>query len=351
MGLYKKICDNFLNFSTETVSTVTEVESSVNENENTIGLLGKAEEFLESERKLYEQIMGLNQEETVEEELPTNQVPFKIDEPFIFFRNFASEVGLQKILVLLPHENIYKTIFSYGVETASRNETVSTFDFWDGTLEGNEWLSYSGEDLCPFYQLLSEDDAQLLKHIHIKRFEITEDVSAIILILEDTPNSYMDLETIEMVLPNLKEYLVTLADLTEQNILFQENEDLDTIKDKVYSEIMKFNTGFLHTISLKSIFRDLQDSVSFDDFYHIFSVVYHFITSEKNDCDIWYVTEELEIRNVIFAQTQLNLTDYTDKLNKLIKECFSIENPVLEISYEGNSLEEDEIYRFLFSES
>ena len=89
MGLYKKICDNLLNFSTETVSTATEVESSVAENENTIGLLGKAEEFLESERKLYEQIMGLNQEETVEEELPTNQVPFKIDEPFIFFRNLG----------------------------------------------------------------------------------------------------------------------------------------------------------------------------------------------------------------------------------------------------------------------
>jgi hypothetical protein len=113
-----------------------------------------------------------------------------------------------------------------------------------------------------------------------------------------------------------------------------------------------FISSFLQLgISLKSIFRDLQDSVSFDDFYHIFSVVYHFITSEKKDCDIWYVTDELEIRNVIFAQTQLNLSEYTDKLNKLIKECFSIENPVLEISYEGNSLEEEEIYQFLFSES
>ena len=411
MGLYKKICDNFLYYSNFSSTT-----------DEKRGLLAKAEKFLADnpldeqkdcdEIQKSEEIFLENQdiqedfqeisdeniieihEEVATEIIPETQVEIdqesqdeneihsetigtivsmetdsedsktedvenevleessaKIDEPFIFFKNFANEVGLQKVVVLIPYENNYQTIFSYGVESYSREKNVSTLDFWNGTLDGVQWQSYSGEKLCPFYQLFSQDDVQQLKHLHIKRFEIDEDTCAIILILEDSSNSLIDLETIDMILPNINEYLKPLIEMSNENILFQKNEDISSIKDKINSEVAKFNMGFLHTISLQSIFRDLKDLVSFDDFYHIFSVIYHKIISLKNERDIWYFTNELEIRNVIFAQTELDLVEYTRKINNLIKSSFSIENPTLEILYKGNALESEEIFDFLFSEN
>ena len=411
MGLYKKICDNFLYYSNFSSTTdekrglLAKAEKFLADNpldeQKDCDEIQKSEEiFLENQdiQESFQEISDENiieiQEEIVTEIIQETQEDIKqepqqecakyseetetvvsmetdsedsknedvenevleessakIDEPFIFFKNFANEVGLQKVVVLIPYENNYQTIFSYGVESYSREKNVSTLDFWNGTLDGVQWQSYSGEKLCPFYQLFSQDDVQQLKHLHIKRFEIDEDTCAIILILEDSSNSLIDLETIDMILPNINEYLKPLIEMSNENVLFQKNEDISLIKDKINSEVAKFNMGFLHTISLQSIFRDLKDLVSFDDFYHIFSVIYHKIISLKNERDIWYFTNELEIRNVIFAQTELDLVEYTRKINNLIKSSFSIENPTLEILYKGNALESEEIFDFLFSEN
>lgn len=337
MGLYQIICDNYLDSSKKV--------------EQPMGLLAKAKMYLANESKVEE---STTQNEIVNgntEEESSNPYSKKIDDPFVFFKNFCEEIGLQKTVLLIPHENQYKAIFSYGVESASRDESVSTFDFWDGTISENKWYSFFGEDLCPFYQLFSSDDAQLLKHLHIKKIEITENTFAILLILEDYANSLIDLETIEIILPNLKSYLAYMIDLSNENVFFKENQEISCIKDKIYSEIAKFNTGFLYTISLQSIFRQLQDSVSFDDFFHIFSFIFHLVSSNQDENEIWYFTEELEIRNVIFAQTEMDLSKYIDNLNNIIKDSFSIENPELEIMYKGNSIDEQEILDFLFSEN
>lgn len=337
MGLYQIICDNYLDSSKKV--------------EQPMGLLAKAKMYLANESKVADSVMEDSTNLNNIEESLSNPNTKKIDEPFVFFKNFCEEVGLQKIVVLIPHTNQYKTIFSYGVESASRDESISTLDFWDGTLSENKWYSYFGEDLCPFYQLFSSDDAQLLKHLHIKKIEIAENVFAIIMILEDYTKSLIDLETIEIILPNLKSYLTYMIEFSAENVFFKENQEISCIKDKVYSEVAKFNTGFLYTISLKSIFRQLQDSVSFDDFYHIFSYIFHLVSSNQNDNEIWYFTEELEIRNVNFAQTEMDLSKYINNINSTVKNSFSIENPELEIMYNGNSIDENEIFDFLFSEN
>jgi len=321
MGLYQKICDKFLNQDNI---------DSFND-QNCVGLLAKAEQFLSN----MENIDCL-----------------KFDKPFVFFKNFASEVGLNKVAVLVPYENVYHTIFSYGIEPASREETISTCDFWDGTLTSNQWYSLADEDLSSFYQLFSYDDAQVLKHLHIKKFQIDENTYAIILILEDTLTSLIDLETIEIILPNLKEQLLPIITLINDGALFPKNEDLSEIKERINSEVAKFNTGFMHSISLKSIFRALGDYVSFEDYYHIFSMVYHVILSLKNETDILYFSEELEIKNISFSQTSMDLVEYSNNLHNLLKNSFElIENPQLEIKYHGNSFEKSEILDFLFSET
>ena len=162
MGLYQKICEHFIN--PQNSST-----------EKSMGLLAKAQEFLASN--------------------PIPHFSVNIDAPFVFFKNFAYEVGLQKVAVLIPVENQYQTIFSYGIESASREENISTLDFWNGTISTEAWYSLSGEDLSSFYQLFSENDIHNLKHIHIKKFLIDENNYAIILILQDTENSLIDVET------------------------------------------------------------------------------------------------------------------------------------------------------------
>ena len=47
----------------------------------------------------------------------------------------------------------------------------------------------------------------------------------------------------------------------------------------------------------------------------------------------------------------MDLSKYIDNLNNIIKDSFSIENPELEIMYKGNSIDEQEVLDFLFSEN
>lgn len=318
MGLYQKICENFIN-------------SQMCSAEKSMGLLAKAQEFLESS--------------------PIPHFSVNIDSPFVFFKNFCYEVGLQKVAVLIPVENQYQTIFSYGIETASREENVSTLDFWDGTISTETWYSLSGEDLSSFYQLFSENDIHNLKHIHIKKFLIDENNYAIILILEDTENSLIDLETAEIVLPNLKEYILSFINLVNEKILFPKKSDYIQLEEEVTKGLNE-GSGFMYSISLKNIFKELSDTVSFEDFYHIFSVVYYAIMSSLKDFDVINFTEELEIRYVNFAQTETDLSTINYNFNSLIKDCFTeIEQPELLINQMGCSTDLDEILDFFFSEN
>ena len=201
MGLYQKICERLVN--------------SQNTQIDTIGLLAKAENFLQkTSPSKVEVVEESNMNDCFFDSSVTNNyeeskavsIPYfdcKIDEPFVYFKNFATEVGLEKIAILIPVGNYYQTIFSYGVETDTRDESISTVDFWNETLEANQWYSLSGEDLSSFYQLFSENDIQNLKYLHIKKVNVSENESIIVLILEDTENSIIDLESIEIVIPNL----------------------------------------------------------------------------------------------------------------------------------------------------
>lgn len=318
MGLYQKICEHFIN--PQNSST-----------EKSMGLLAKAQEFLASN--------------------PIPHFSVNIDAPFVFFKNFAYEVGLQKVAVLIPVENQYQTIFSYGIESASREENISTLDFWNGTISTEDWYSLSGEDLSSFYQLFSENDIHNLKHIHIKKFLIDENNYAIILILEDTENSLIDLETAEIVLPNLKEYISSFINLVNEKILFPHKFDYVQLEEKV-SKGLNEGSGFMYSISLKNIFKELSDSISFEDFYHIFSVVYYAIKISLKEFDVINFTDELEIRYVTFAQTETDLSTLNYNFNSLIKDCFTeIEQPELKITQIGCSTDLDEILDFFFSEN
>lgn len=317
MGLYQKICERF--------------SSSQNSIHESVGLLAKAQKFLDNS--------------------PTPPFSVLIDEPFIFFKNFASEVGLQKVAVLIPVKNNYQTIFSYGIEPSSRKENISTIDFWDGTITSEQWYSLSGEDLTSFYQLFSESDVYNLKHLHIKRFNINETYSAIILILEDTENSYIDLETTELVFPDLNKYLESFMDLTEKDVLFPKNKSTKELYDAVESKL-SFGSGFMYSISLKEIFKSLDEKISFEDFSHIFSICFSAINSSISNKELVYFTNELEIRYVNFAQTETDLFSLNYRFVSLIKNCFSyVENPSLVISKFGYSTDLDEIIDFIYTEN
>lgn len=349
MGLYQKICERLVN--------------SQNTQIDTIGLLAKAENFLQkTSPSKVEVVEESNMNDCSFDSSVTNNyeeskavsIPYfdcKIDEPFIYFKNFATEVGLEKIAILIPVGNYYQTIFSYGVETDTRDESISTVDFWNGTLEANQWYSLSGEDLSSFYQLFSENDIQNLKYLHIKKINVSENDSIIVLILEDTENSIIDLESIEIVIPNLVNNFKIFIELANSKILFPEQKS----KEELYSKIksgLSLGQGFMYSISIKDILKKLNNLVSFDDFTHIFNLIGYIISKTISENDIVFFTNELEIHYVYFAQTEVDLSTIVSNLNSAIIDYFSvIENPNLDISKYGCSTNGFEILNFLLLEN
>ena len=232
------------------------------------------------------------------------KLPFsiKIDSIFKFFRNLVEEIGLKKISILVPYENFYKPVFSYGLENTSIEKLDSSKDFWEGTITDSEWYSLEGEDLASFYQLFSEIDNQSLAHLHIKKLPI-KDSNVIILLLEDCVDSFIDLETVEMIFPELESILENILLLSEKNVLFSENQSTEVLEDRINDYLDNNFQGFCYKISLRKLFFELASFISFEDYYHIFSVIFYITKYLSKEDSLLYFKEDLYILFVSFAQT------------------------------------------------
>ena len=165
MGLYKLITEHYLQFREDNASFH--------------GLLSHAEHILRSSR-----------------------FSTHTDEPFVFFSSFVEELGFSKVCILLLDENQFKVFFTYGFDSISSQKSVSTKDFWDGTISSDEWVSVDGEDTVSFRQLFSDDDNAEISMIHIKKIEV-DDEPCILIITENTKQSLVDTDMVDLVLPSL----------------------------------------------------------------------------------------------------------------------------------------------------
>lgn len=100
------------------------------------------------------------------------------------FHKFAEEAELKQCALLVPFGRRFLMRYAHGIDADTIWRATSSFDFWNGTLPStNEWCSFSGEGLEPFYQLFSEKISHTLDVLHIKTFRVLADVSIKIILM------------------------------------------------------------------------------------------------------------------------------------------------------------------------
>lgn len=189
MGLFNHICRKYF--------------SKTSKAPKSLGLLAVADKLRNS----------ISESQNIIEETGETSTKDTLESFFEFFNSFCSEIGLEKCTVLFPENNLYKAFYSYGFEDSINDETISTSDFWNGTLEtlecsNNGWYSLSEDEVNPFFQLFSYDDQNLIHHLHIKKIE-EQSLDAIIIVAETTKKSLLEHDTLESISEPLIENLQT----------------------------------------------------------------------------------------------------------------------------------------------
>ena len=307
MGLYKLITENFLKFQQNDASFH--------------GLLNHAEHILRSAR-----------------------FSSKTDEPFTFFSSFVEELGFSKVCILLSDENLFKMYFSYGFDSSSFQKSISTKDFWDGTVTTEEWIQASDEDIVPFRQLFSEDDNAEISLLHIKRFELNE-TSCIMIIAEHTKQTLVDTDMVDVVLPSLFPHINHCIETKRiiSGALFATK--FETAVNTENSLIENAN-GYMFTVSLDNFFNSF-DYLSTEAALLLFKSLHYSINILTKLPDIIYADDHT-IKIIRFCNGELDQELYAYQLKKTISPIFSPEKAdLIEIKCEGSSSDINDLIDFL----
>ncbi len=307
MGLYKLITEKYMNFRKD--------EALFH------GLLEHAEHILRS-----------------------TQFSRHTDEPFIFFSSFVEELGFSKMCVLLSDENLFKIYFSYGFDSATFQESVSTRDFWEGTVEKDEWLSISNEQIVPFRQLFSEDDNAEISILHIKMTDVNSE-PCIILIAENTKRSLVDTEMVDVVLPSL---IPHIQNCLETKRITSGTSFATKFETAVNAEnsLIENAKGFMFSVSLNEYFKSF-DNLSTEASALLFKSLHYAISILTKLPDIIYA-DNSTIKIIRFSNNELDEELYAYQLKKTISPVFSAEKAdLIDIQFAGSSSNINELADFL----
>ena len=122
------------------------------------------------------------------------------------YHSFSKRTALRQSAVLVPFGRRFFMRYEHGFDVETIFKSISSVDFWNGTIPLNQqWHTFSGNELEPFYQLFSKDCIHNLTHLHIKSFILLADIpiQAIMIIADETINQ----ELIDETIPELADYI------------------------------------------------------------------------------------------------------------------------------------------------
>lgn len=122
------------------------------------------------------------------------------------YHSFSKRTALKQSAVLVPFGRRFFMRYEHGFDVETIFKSISSVDFWNGTIPLNQqWHSFSGNELEPFYQLFSKDCIHNLTNLHIKSFILLADIpiQAIMIIADETINQ----ELVDDTIPELADYI------------------------------------------------------------------------------------------------------------------------------------------------
>lgn len=275
--------------------------------QNAGGLYNKALKILASIDVIKDKNVSDAVEDTIES---IDQTHFPTDLTFSFFsfHDFVDDNNIQKSGILVPYKNFYKILFSKGLSEETYEQSYSSFDFWDGTIKDNEWLSYKDSELAPFYQLFSSNDLCQSDTLNIKKYSIDEKTDIIFFVI--TQESKLHLQTLDTFISSMKDSLL------ENIIPFLPYSFIKINKDICITE----NNAYVLTLSMKDFFdnefslfeKSEQDYIIF----HLFRKIKKAIT-DKNIC---ILTNNNEIKLALFNSDEDDAQMILIQITKIITD-------------------------------
>ena len=168
------------------------------------------------------------------------------------YHSFSERAALKQSAVLVPFGRRFFMRYEHGFDVASIFKSISSVDFWNGTIPLNQqWHTFSGSDLEPFYQLFSTESIQNLTNLYIKSFILLADVpiQAIMIVLDDTINQ----ELIDENIPELADYIA--ADISNQVTAFS---------TPIFSTAPLLQGGKCFSLSIKDAVAEIVDLLHVD---------------------------------------------------------------------------------------
>ncbi len=266
------------------------------------------------------------------------------DEPLVFFRTFVEELGFSKMCVLLPDDNQYKMYFSYGFHSESYQKSISTKDFWEGTLTTLDWINATDENIVPFRQLFSDDDNNEITVLHLKK-SLIKDTPVIIIIAESTKQTLVDTEMVDIVLPSLLPYIEKFLEIKNISNQVVFDTEFDTAVN-IENSLIENSKGYLFELSL-DVFLDSFDNLFPETKEILFNSMFNDVQILTKLPDVVFAHGHT-IKIIRFSKSDLDVELYAYQLKKTISPVFSEnKSDLFEIEYVGSSSEESELTSFL----
>jgi len=109
------------------------------------------------------------------------------------FRILLSKLNVSKAAIFSLDNNIYSINYSTGLQEETISKSVSTKDFWDGLNLAEDSFFQTDEELNPFYQLFSEKDKDNLSGLYISKLQ-SSDILMIPVYNDNTINNISEIK-------------------------------------------------------------------------------------------------------------------------------------------------------------
>lgn len=182
---------------------------------------------------------------------------------------FAERAAIRQSAVLVPFGKRFFMRYEHGFDAASIFKSISSMDFWNGTVPlHQEWHTFTEDNLEPFYQLFSPQVVHGLTHIHVKSFVILADVpiKAIMIITDEE----IDRDKIDGFISDLADFIA--ADISNAGSI---------MSAPIFSSTPVLDCGSIFTISTQEAIAEVADTFSVDA--EALDLLFPVILSEANN--------------------------------------------------------------------
>ena len=128
--------------------------------------------------------------------------------PVVVFNNKARSLNIGKACILVCNDDYYRLFLSTGFTGDTLSSSVSTCDFWDGTVPHSDLLTVSYDEASPFLQFFSSEDVSKITRLHVKRFTAS-DIQYVFMAAETEDNQDIPADSLESLVSTISSFIIS----------------------------------------------------------------------------------------------------------------------------------------------